>query len=142
MIINDEATRAIADWKAASLVFTDAMALQFKLQIDPAMLDSIEIKVTVPVFGGNDRVDTYTAEDLTYSASEDRYILLVEGIKAAQYGQTVVGDIYCDGVQISRTVDYSVNTYCQKNKDNANAALSEFLRAAYLYGESVFAYAN
>ncbi|MBO5262517.1 MAG: hypothetical protein J6B45_05675 [Clostridia bacterium] len=141
MIVNDEDTRAIADWKSVSLTFTDAMALQFKLAIDPNELENIEIKVTVPVFNGTDRVETYTAEDFTYSASEDRYILLVENIKASQYGQTVVGDIYHNGVQISRTVNYSVNSYIQKNQDNTNVALRDFLRAAYLYGESVFAYA-
>ena len=141
MIVNDEATRAIADWKSVSLTFKDAMSIQFKLQIDPAQLNNIEIKVTVPVYNGEARVDTYTAEDLTYSASENRYILYVDNIKASQYGQTIVGDIYVGGEKISRSVNYSVNTYIQRNQDNANTALRDFLRAAYLYGESVYAYA-
>ena len=140
MIVNDEASRSIADWKAVALVFTDSMALQFKLQIDEAELDNIEIKVTVPVHNGADRVDTYTAKDLTYEASSGRYVLLVKGVKASQYGLTVVGDIFHNGTQISRTVNYSVNSYIQKNQDNADVALRDFLRAAYVYGLSVFEY--
>jgi hypothetical protein len=141
MIVNDEATRAIADWKSVSLTFKDAMSIQFKLAIDEAALDDIVIMVYVPVYNGETRVDTYTSEDLTYSASEDRYILYVDNVKASQYGQTVVGDIYYNGEQISRTVNYSVNTYIQKNQDSTNVALRDFLRAAYQYGESVFKYA-
>ena len=140
MIVNDEATRAIADWKSVSLTFKDAMTLTFKLAIDPNELDNIKVVVTVPGVKGDDRIDVYTAEHFVYNAAENRYVLEVDNIKALQYGQTVYGDIYHNDVKISRTVNYSVNSYVQKNQDSANTALRDFLRAVYQYGLSAYAY--
>ncbi len=141
MIVNDEATRSIADWKAVSLVFKDAMTLQFKLLIDPAYAnENLKIVVVIPGVNSADRKDTYTIDDLTYSASENRYILEVDNVKALQYGSKAYGDIYYNNVKISRTVEYSVNTYIQKNQDSSNTALRDFLRAVYQYGQSAYAY--
>ena len=111
MIVNDENTRNIADWKSVSLTFKDAMSYQFKLAIDPSALQDIKIVVTIPVPEKAARVDEYTAEDLEYDAVNDRYVLSVDNVKALQYGETVVGDIYYQGEKISRTVNYSVNSY-------------------------------
>ena len=141
MIINDEASRAMADWKAVSLTFKDAMTLQFKLLIDPAYAnENLKIVVTIPGVTGGDRVDVYTIDMLTYSASENRYILEVDNVKALQYGSTARGDIYYNDVLISRSVEYSVNSYIQFNKDSSNTALRDFLRAVYQYGKSAYAY--
>ena len=140
MIINDEASRSIADWKAVSLTFKDAMSLRFELEVSEEALNDIKIVVSVPVYQGTTRVDTYTAEDLTYDEGSGRYILYVDNIKATQYGQTVVGNIYYNDALISRTVNYSVNSYIQKNQDKTDIPQRDFLRAVYLYGKAVFEY--
>ena len=90
--------------------------------------------------GDSDRIDTYTVDNLTYIEAEKRYLLEVDNIKALQYGLKVEAYIYYKGTLISRTFEYSVNSYVQKNKDNTDTALRDFLRAIYLYGKSAYAY--
>ena len=147
MDVYDADTRNIADWKAANIEFSDAMAAILKLQIDPAELENIEIRITIPGVNTADQVVTYTAKDLVFDegtspeTTDDRYVLTVPNIKALLYGKAIKGEIYHNGVQISRVVNYSVNNFLYANRDSTQSdAHREWIRAVYLYGESVYAY--
>ena len=131
----------IAGFKAVSLLVENNMTVQYKLSIQKSELDNIKIKVTIPIKGQESRIEYYNANELDYDEVNDRYILQVPNVKVSQYGQKITAEIYHNETQIGKIFEYSVNTYLQKNQDNSDVALRDFLRALYQYGKSAYEYA-
>ena len=82
----------------------------------------------------NGETKVYSAEDLTYR--NGKYYLALDGIKATKFNEVITAVIKLDGVQIGQTLNYSVNTYIQKNQNTDNTVLADLLKAIYNYGES------
>jgi hypothetical protein len=86
----------------------------------------------------NGKTVVYTAEDLSYQ--DGRYYLSFSGVKATRFGDVITAVVKKDGAQISQTLQYSVNTYIQKNQNTDNEVLADLLKAIYNYGESAKLY--
>ena len=128
----------IADWKTASLVVNNAMAIKLKVYVAPEYLETVSFKVVMDRSDvGFDNIErTFTYEDFE-SVGNDQYTFMLDGIRVIEYGSVLTCTIYNDGEQIGRTFTYSVNTYIQKNQGSTNpTAEQEFTRALYLYGKS------
>ncbi|MBQ4109202.1 MAG: hypothetical protein IJC80_07375, partial [Clostridia bacterium] len=56
-------------------------------------------------------------------------------ITVLQFGSTVEGVILKDGVQVGRTMNYSINSYLYKNYNDSN--VGALCKALYNYGVSM-----
>ena len=86
----------------------------------------------------NGETNVYTSQDLTYR--NGKYYLSINGVKATKFNDVITAVIKKDGVQIGHTLNYSVNTYVQKNQNTGNTVLGDLLKAIYNYGESAKLY--
>ena len=74
----------------------------------------------------------YNPEALTYAVSYD-------GLRAADMRTIVSAAIYENGVRVSKTVEYSIETYGARSTD---AAMQQLCRAMLAYGDATNAYFN
>ena len=83
----------------------------------------VSVKVTI---GGVEHTDVTLADNME---------IIVSGISATQFHQTIWVEVLIDGVETGATCTYSVNTYVARtyNAGNANADLA---KALYCYGVS------
>ena len=128
---------ADTDWTAAGLVLSNNLAIRFTFRTDS--VDGLSIQTEL-----NGRTQTFTAEDFTpVYGKENTWYVTVRGICATEFADTVSASFFRDGVQIGRTVGYSVNTYIGAACDNAAVpALAQLVKALYNYGCSAKAYIN
>ena len=79
----------------------------------------------------------FTGDDLVPTGAENKYYLNFDQIKANLMGDVITFTIWEGDTQVSRTLEYSVYTYVQKNQTTTNEALANLLKALYNYGEAV-----
>ena len=118
-------------YSSASLELSNDMIVLLGITTDDPTPYTFEVKA-------NGKTEVYTAKDLTYR--NGKYYLSINGVKATKFDDVITAVIKKDGVQISQTLNYSVNTYIQKNQGTANTALGDLLKAIYNYGESARSY--
>jgi hypothetical protein len=94
-------------------------------------VDKAEVTVKVTV-GGVEHGDVTVTENME---------IVVNGLSATQFNQTILVKVLIDGVETGATCAYSVNTYVARTyaTGNANADLA---KALYCYGASAFARKN
>lgn len=124
---------SLHDVVSAALVLGNSVAVRFGFVLDDPDLYTYEVTIR-----GNTL--RYTAEDLTYDESNGRYYLDFTNLFATDFDEAITVAVMENGVQVSRTVVYSVNTYIWKNQNSDNESLRAILRAAYNYGKSAKAY--
>ena len=83
---------------------------------------------------------TYTAKDLTYDADTNRYYLVFSEIYATEFDEIVTVVVKENGMDVSRMLAFSVNTYIYKNQNTDDAATRELLQAIFNYGKSAQAF--
>ena len=123
----------LIDWKNASLNMSNDMAVRFGITADAP--DAYTYEITI-----NGKTTVYTGEDLVSDAN-GVYYLYFRGIMATQFDYPITAVIKKDGVQVGRTLTYSVNTYILNNQ-NDEGALGDLLRALINYSKSAEAYAS
>lgn len=138
---------ARVDWKSAALRVGNDLAIRFKVYIAPEHIEHVTFKVVIDRsdLGLENVVYDYNVveDNLEYIPSEDRYVVSVDKLKASEYGCKVIGTIYYDGVQVGRTINYSVNSYAYTKLNGASATLTteqEMIKAIYNYGKSARKY--
>ncbi len=121
-----------ATWKSASLVISDATAIQFTVDMGGSDLtaDMIQVKV-----GGS----AYSNVRFKNNGG-DTWLILVEGLSAHRMSDTVAVTLSSDGQVISKTVSYSIESYAARNMNNSNAKLVDMLVAMMNYGDAAVAY--
>jgi hypothetical protein len=94
-------------------------------------VDKAEVTVKVTV-GGVEHGDVTVTENME---------IVVNGLSATQFNQTILVKVLIDGVETGATCAYSVNTYVARTyaAGNVNADLA---KALYCYGASAFARKN
>ena len=123
---------ANVDWKSAGLSLGGSTEMVLKFVAND--LTNLQVKVVI-----DNLTYYYDADDFAYEASSGRYVLNLNQITVLQFDVPVIATFEVDGVQVGRTLQYSINTYLQKNYTNA-AYPTDLIKALYVYGKSVTAY--
>ena len=124
-----------ADWSTATLSLGSSVNMLFKFYAED--LEGLQIKITI-----KDREQTINAIDCVDTAeaynNKTRYTATFTNITAIEFGETVTAVFLKDGVQIGRTVMYSVNSYIYENQDKVTGSLLDLLKALYNYGKAAY----
>ena len=122
------------DVVSAGLTLSNNVAVKFGF-----ILDDLELYTYAVTVEGE--TVTFKADALTYNAETDRYYLEFSDINATEFDEIITVAVLENGEQVSRTLEYTVNTYIYKNQNTDDTALRELLHAIYNYGEAAKAYA-
>ena len=118
----------IATFRGAGLTLSDAVVVRYRIKC--ADLTGVSLKVTVGKV-----VTTIAAEDFEpIAGAANEYYIYFNTLPARQMREVIYAVVMCDGVEISKTATYSVESYvATKISDKTMAAL---LKAMMYYGDS------
>ena len=116
-----------AAFKGVTLQLSGKMTLVVSMLVD----DISKYTVTAEIGG---TVYTYDADDLVYNATNGRYQLFFDELKASAFNESITFSILENGQVVGQQLVYSVNTYIQRNQNKATGDLLELLKAIYNYG--------
>ena len=123
---------ALADIKVVGLTLQDSVVVNFKFELlNGATKDGL-----VAVFKGAGKTWTVDAEDFVYEASSKRWIINFNGLNPAQMRETFTVHLEKDGVIVSDTATYSVESYGASSTAQGNAKLLALVEAMVRYGRS------
>lgn len=122
---------ANVDWSSATLMLANNVAMRFGIKTTQPEKYTYEVTI-------NGKTTVYTADDLIPNG-EGKWYLDFPGIMANQFNRTVTAVIKQNGVQVGRTLTYSVNTYIWKYQSLTDS-LGNLLKAIYNYGNSAANY--
>jgi hypothetical protein len=128
----DNPTATVA---GAALVLKDAIVIRTYITAPTTEGVSIQIKAAGKTWN-------YTAKDFT--AQSGMYYVDFNGLNPAQMKNAVDITVLKDGVAISNTTRYSIETYAaiQFTKEGVDAKLINLLKAMLKYGVATYNYAN
>ena len=128
-------------WKSAALSMGSATELVAKFASNSS-LEGLKIKVMID---GYDEPVYFDANECTYEYNDNgelRYIFKLGIVRSYEYDNKITLTFERDGVQVGGTLEYSINTYLQKNytKTSLGDATINVMKALYVYGSSVANY--
>ena len=119
-------------WKSANLLLRDSVKVRVKFAADS--LEGLCLKVTV------DGVEyEIAAGEILPAETDGLYYVTFDRLNAAQLRQAIYFTAYKDGVAVSNTLRYSVESYACSYQSSPNAALSALVKAMIRYGDSAYA---
>ena len=124
----------LVSWKALGLYLEDTVSIRLKLAVD----DTSGLVITVKDDGGY----TWSFDESALKATESEYYFYFSGLTADQMRKTVYITVYKDGVPVSNTVRYSIESYCYKQMTSGSEGLKLLLKAMMKYGDSAYNYAH
>jgi hypothetical protein len=120
------------EWKGAGLNLRESVAVRFKISAES--YEGLEVKITL-----EGRTETVKAEDFDYR-TDGAYVHFT-GLNAAQLSEPIYVAAFRDGVQVSNTICYSVESYAySKQNDTTIAYLASLVERMMCYGDSARAY--
>lgn len=122
-------------WKGASLNLYDSISMMFVFTTEN--LEGITVKVD----DGNGAILKEFSQEEVSTAGKYYYVKFNE-LKAGQMSDTVYVTAYRDGVAVSNTVAYSIESYAYAKQNDDNANLANLVKAMMKYGNSAYAYAH
>ena len=114
-------------FKSVTLTLSGKMTIVVSLTADDISKYTFQAEV-------NGVVTTYQPEDLVYNATNGRYELSFDKMKASAFDDVITFSILENGVVTSKQLQYTVNTYIQKNQSVATGDMLALLQAIYNYG--------
>ncbi len=119
-------------WKGAGLDLRESVAIRFKIEAEA--YEGLEVRITL--------------EDQTYTVYEKDFEYRVDGtyihfcsLNAAQLSSPIYVAAFRDGVQVSNTICYSVESYAYaKQNDTTVPYLASLVKRMMCYGDSARAY--
>jgi hypothetical protein len=124
-----------AKFNSASLALQNAVLIRLEMTCED--LTGVTLKVVA------DGVETIIpAEDWKYDEAKQRHYYDFDKLMAKQMGTAIYATIYRDGVAISNTLQYSIETFVAKtiDKSTSSAELKNLLKMMMYYGNSAEAY--
>ncbi len=119
-------------WTGGGLLLTDAVVMRFKFTADT--LDGLSFKIES---GGR----VWTVTDVSVESGLN-YIYF-NGLNAGQMSNDVFVTAYRNGVAVSNTIRYSIESYAAKNINATTPEyLGELVDAMMRYGDAAYAFAN
>lgn len=122
-------------WQGASLNLYDSISMMFVFTTQN--LEGITVKVD----DGNGAILKEFSQEKVSTAGKYYYVKFNE-LKAGQMSDTVYVTAYRDGVAVSNTVAYSIESYAYAKQNDANENLANLVKAMMKYGNSAYAYAH
>jgi hypothetical protein len=127
---------AIADIKVAGLTLQDSVVMNFKFELlNGAAKDGLVAVVTAA--GKTWEIE---ASEFTYEATSGRWVINFNGLNPAQMREKVSVHLEKDGVIVSDTATYSVESYGLSSAAKGDARLAALVEAMAKYGRSAKAY--
>jgi hypothetical protein len=122
----------IADMKSVGLTLQDSVTMNIKFELFEGQ--SLEGVTAVVKAAGL----TWEIDSSEFYLSGNRWVIDFKGLNPAQMREAVQVTLYKDGVVVSDTAQYSVETYGTSNI--SNAYLADLVEAMSKYGRSAYAY--
>ena len=120
------------EWKGAGLNLQESVAVRFKLVTDN--YEGLEVKITLEGW-----TITVKAEDFDYRA-DGAYVHFTR-LNAARMSSPIYVAAFRDGVQVSNTICYSIESYAYaKQNDTTVPYLASLVKRMMCYGDSARAY--
>jgi len=123
------------DFANASLSLGSSVSMLIKFYADENP-ENVYMKVSI---NGREQIINATDCDTEDYNGRTRYIAEFTNITAIEFGDEVTAELYKDGVQVGRTLTYSVNSYIYSAQSSATGNLLELIKALYNYGKSAAA---
>ncbi|MBQ6815909.1 MAG: leucine-rich repeat domain-containing protein [Clostridia bacterium] len=121
----------IITWKGAGLNLKDSVAMRFKFLAED--ISGLSLRITSDVGEWNFNQDKFVLQDGVY-------YLEFEGLNAGQMSEKVYLTMHKDGVAVSNTVCYSIESYAHNKQNSADTTLANLVKAMMKYGNSANAY--
>ena len=119
-------------WKGASLNLKDSVAMKFKFIADS--ISGLSLKVV-----GADK--EWTINSSRFVLEDGVYSVRFGGLNAGQMNEKVYITMYKNGVPVSNTVCYSIESYAYSKQNSTIEHLSDLVKAMMRYGDSAKIYA-
>ncbi len=123
----------IITWKGASLNLNDSVAMRFKFVAED--INGLSLKITSDSGSWTITSKNFTLEDGVYS-------VIFNELNAGQMSEKVYLTMYKNGVAVSNTVCYSIESYAYSKQNSTVKHLSNLVKAMMKYGNSAYAYVN
>jgi hypothetical protein len=121
---------ATASFRGATLVVDSAVWIRFKVQL-PADTTGISMHVTT----SNGKSFDIPVEEFVAQGSNQYYVFITQ-LLAVDMRTLVYATVQRNGVNISNTVQYSVESYCATAYNKGNAELDALMVAMLNYGDA------
>ena len=140
-LINDQdafyetVENTLAAWKGAGLNLKDAVVIRLKLEATD--IEGLSVKIVGKYNTweiDSDKFDPVIGEN-------NRYYIYFDSLDASQMSEKIYATIYKDGVAVSNTLQYTIETYAAKNAV-ASTTLGDLLISMMKYGDAANKYVN
>ena len=120
-------------WKGASLNLNDSVSMRFKFIAED--IAGLSLKIASETGEWNITSNNFVLEDGVYTVR-------FSGLNAGQMSEKVYITMYKDGIAVSNTVCYSIESYAYSKQDSTIEYLSDLVKAMMKYGNSAHSYVN
>ncbi len=120
-------------WKGAGLNLKESVGMRFRFEADS--LEGLTVKVT----SGNEE---WILGSESFETNMYGNYVFFEGLSVAQMSDEVYVTAYKNGVAVSNTLRYSIESYAEAKLDSSDYVLVDLVKAMMRYGDSAKAYNN
>lgn len=120
-------------WKSGGLNLKDSITMRFEIKTES--VDGLTVKV---VGSGNEWDISSSIEQV----EDGVYCMYFNGFNASQMSEPVYITVYKDGVAVSNTLRYSIESYAYAKQNDADTTLADLVKAMMQYGDAAYAYIN
>ena len=126
---------SVATFNTVALAIKDSIAVSFKF----TMAEGQSIDGLVVRFEAAGKSWDIPASDFTYESANNRYVATIREINPSQMKERILATIYKDGVIVSDTASYSIESYGASSAMGI-ASIKTLVEAMVRYGRSAKAY--
>lgn len=120
------------EWAGGGLLLEESIAVRLKFKAEDT--EGLTARLVV------DGQELSASSTFVAAGTDGQYYVYFKCFTAAQMRQQFQVTFYRDGVQVSNTLTYSMESYIHSKQSDANDALAALVIAAMKYGDSVSAY--
>lgn len=121
------------EWKAAGLNLNNSISLRFKLSADS--IEGLTVKVQC-------NSQSWIIPSERFEETSGGYYLYFDQLNATQMKDSLYLTVYKNGVAVSDTLCYSVESYAYKKQNSEIPYLSDLVNTMINYGNSAYNYVN
>ena len=122
-----------AYWAGAGLNLKNSVTVRLILKAQN--IDGMSVKIT-------DGEKSWTVNSSKFETAGEYYYVYFSGLDAAGMSKSIYATVLKDGVAVSNTLRYSVESYAHSKVGGADIKLSDLLSSMMKYGNSAYAFKN
>jgi hypothetical protein len=123
-------------WRGAGLTLNETVAIRY-LIAPKAGVDVSRLTLKVKMATG---AETIITSDLFTDKGNGTYEIYFDQMNASQMSEMVYATVCMDGVPVSNTARYSVESYAYTNQNSTDTNLAKLVKAMIRYGDSAVAF--